>query len=449
MPKLRITEGELHGLNEILTGAGGNIMIGDAAGPHIAIDDDMLRVNAGGNIMIGDAAGPHIAIDDDMLRVNAGGNITIGDAAGPHIAIDDDMLRVNGGGNIMIGDAAGPHITIDDDMLRVNGGGNIGINADNPEVSLHVDGGSGFSPNIPGSGYVIIGDASNQHMVLDDNEIVARELIGGSLGDRDLFLNDAGSTFVVVPKLLIQGEVTDGNATIEVEGPDLHLNPDASLGGFVVVPKLEITGGADLAEPFDFHDDTGVEPGMAVAIDRERPGLLRVADSAYDRRVAGIVSGANGVHAGLTLAQGRLNRQRSPSRRIDGACLCLGGRLARQYRTRRYADHLRHRRPPHESRRLCARAGRCSRQGDDPSGNRQGTCPRAGQSAVNARGESGANRWRCGMRDAGCGMRDADAGCGMRDAGCGMRDAGCGMRDAGCGMRDAGCGMRDAARCLD
>ena len=42
---------------------------------------------------------------------------------------------------------------------------------------------------------------------------------------------------------------------------------------------------------------------MAVSIDAEHPGKLRVADEAYDRKVAGIISGAGGVQAGIVMGQ--------------------------------------------------------------------------------------------------------------------------------------------------
>lgn len=42
---------------------------------------------------------------------------------------------------------------------------------------------------------------------------------------------------------------------------------------------------------------------MVVAIDPENSGQLRIADQAYDRTVAGIVSGMNGVNPGLTMQQ--------------------------------------------------------------------------------------------------------------------------------------------------
>jgi hypothetical protein len=72
--------------------------------------------------------------------------------------------------------------------------------------------------------------------------------------------------------------------------------------GNVTVRILTITGGADLAEPFHISGDH-VPKGSVVVIDDEQPGRLKRSDRAYDRRVAGIVSGANGINPGLTLQQ--------------------------------------------------------------------------------------------------------------------------------------------------
>jgi hypothetical protein len=80
---------------------------------------------------------------------------------------------------------------------------------------------------------------------------------------------------------------------------------DLDVNGRIRTTVLEIIGGADIAEPFDVaaSADSGVVPGMVVTIDASRPGELRVADSAYDRGVAGVISGANGIAPGLTLRQ--------------------------------------------------------------------------------------------------------------------------------------------------
>jgi hypothetical protein len=81
--------------------------------------------------------------------------------------------------------------------------------------------------------------------------------------------------------------------------------PTSSLlvNGTTTTKVLKITGGSDLAEPFDINSREAVEPGMVVAIDPENPGKLRIADKAYDPTVAGIVSGAGGINPGLILQQ--------------------------------------------------------------------------------------------------------------------------------------------------
>ena len=68
------------------------------------------------------------------------------------------------------------------------------------------------------------------------------------------------------------------------------------------VCALEIRGGCDLAEPFEM---TGKETpkGAVVVIDDEQPGRLTLSTRAYDTRVAGIVSGANGINPGIALHQ--------------------------------------------------------------------------------------------------------------------------------------------------
>ena len=75
--------------------------------------------------------------------------------------------------------------------------------------------------------------------------------------------------------------------------------------GTVECKVLSITGGADLAEPFDVSatDGMSAEPGRVMVIDQEHEGQLKVSSRAYDRCVAGVVSGAGGVSPGVLLRQ--------------------------------------------------------------------------------------------------------------------------------------------------
>ena len=73
--------------------------------------------------------------------------------------------------------------------------------------------------------------------------------------------------------------------------------------GRVRVHVLQISGGSDLAERFAVSGDETIEPGTVMVIDPDNPGHLMPSNSAYDRKVAGVVSGAGDVQPGLTLHQ--------------------------------------------------------------------------------------------------------------------------------------------------
>jgi hypothetical protein len=99
------------------------------------------------------------------------------------------------------------------------------------------------------------------------------------------------------------------------QGGEVHLgslNSDVTKVAFynqssqtymqAVVCALTIMGGCDLAEPFPMKEET-IEKGSVVVIDHEHPGRLKRSTHAYDKRVAGIVSGANGINPGIALKQ--------------------------------------------------------------------------------------------------------------------------------------------------
>lgn len=60
-----------------------------------------------------------------------------------------------------------------------------------------------------------------------------------------------------------------------------------------------ISTAADMAEVFPAP--AGIEPGSVLAIDPGRKGAMTLAQQPYDRRVAGVASGARDYHPGITL----------------------------------------------------------------------------------------------------------------------------------------------------
>jgi len=75
--------------------------------------------------------------------------------------------------------------------------------------------------------------------------------------------------------------------------------------GIIETNCLEIRGGCDLTEGFDVTTKTNaeIEPGTLVSIDPNTPGKLMITNDAYDKKLAGIISGANGINAGVMMGQ--------------------------------------------------------------------------------------------------------------------------------------------------
>jgi hypothetical protein len=101
----------------------------------------------------------------------------------------------------------------------------------------------------------------------------------------------------------VAGSSVTGNAgqftgKVLVTG-DLTIDGDLT-GVNNITCKNDITlAGADCAEEFDVADARQLAPGTVVVIDQE--GALRESRDAYDKKVAGIVSGAGGYRPGIVL----------------------------------------------------------------------------------------------------------------------------------------------------
>lgn len=83
----------------------------------------------------------------------------------------------------------------------------------------------------------------------------------------------------------------------------LNTNHQATGDARIVTDEIEIRGGSDLAELFDITSSAGVAPGMIVALDPSAPGKLKLSDRSYDKKVVGVISGANGIKPGILMGQ--------------------------------------------------------------------------------------------------------------------------------------------------
>jgi hypothetical protein len=218
--------------------------------------------------------------------------------------------------------------------------GNVGIGTTSPSNSLHVVGPTPGDANegqlriaLSNGNFMLLGRASDYGFVQSHNrEPLALNPLGNNIGVGTT--SPSNSLHVVGPT---PGDANEGQLRIALSNGNfvllgrasdygflqshnrepLALNPlgnnvgigttepetELDVAGTTRTNILQITGGSDLAEPFEIEGAALVEPGMVVSIDPERIGGLRIATEAYDRTVAGIVSGANGLNPGLTMVQ--------------------------------------------------------------------------------------------------------------------------------------------------
>jgi len=136
------------------------------------------------------------------------------------------------------------------------------------------------------------------------NTSVIQNNVNASGGGELRVTNSSGTT-----NILLNGDtkayVRNINFGIGTNSPTspLHVIGAAKIAGTATVNVLEITGGSDLAEQFVASNGAKLEAGTVVSIDPANAGALKLSGSAYDRTVAGIVSGANGLNTGMTMGQ--------------------------------------------------------------------------------------------------------------------------------------------------
>ncbi|MCA1817772.1 MAG: hypothetical protein LC746_15520, partial [Acidobacteria bacterium] len=175
--------------------------------------------------------------------------------------------------------------------------GFVGVGTDTPAVKLHVSGGAAaFEGNV--------GIGTTTPTSTSKLEIAAQDGLRITGFQPFLTLRD---TNAANRSAFVQG--VNGSLVLLTNSRQSMVLKD---NGHVSLKVLEIQGGADLAESFEVENAEAaaaaggggeIKPGLLVSIDPARAGRLIVSSRAYDRRVAGVISGAGGINAGMVMGQ--------------------------------------------------------------------------------------------------------------------------------------------------
>ena len=267
----------------------------------------------------------------DQGQVNAGAlnpGLTFGNPGfpfglfGPYSSEGIASKRTSGGNQLGL-----DFYTAGNSRLHIEHGGNVGIGVSSAQTMLDVGGqvraqgvlSTGAAPlgsSLPSSQFAFASafsegtfsnwngtgnDAACRRLLgADDYHCGFGEAFGPGIASPVIWMYDSSGNAFEVRKVSFNQQVPAGQKLFAVHSD-----------GTTEVQVLQVTGGSDLAEPFHVAD-ADIPEGSLVVIDEEHAGELKRSTEAYDHHVAGIISGANGIHPGLTLhQQGRLEGGRN------------------------------------------------------------------------------------------------------------------------------------------
>jgi len=165
-----------------------------------------------------------------------------------------------------------------------------------------------------GSGIGVYGRASYDNPFESYGGMFVTSNIGSGTG---IYASGGSSGYAAIFRgnVKIRSE-SSGNTTILMDGET----------GKTTTKILQITGGADLSEGFKISNNTSdvqPHPGMLVSIDPDNPGELIVSTTSYDRKVAGIISGAGGINTGMIMGQQNSTADGAYPVALSGRVYCL------------------------------------------------------------------------------------------------------------------------------
>jgi hypothetical protein len=333
-----------NGVNVLLQTSTAAGFLGTTSNHPVALitnDRNRLVVDVNGNVGIGTAS------PQNLLQVGLGSSSIAASRVNAVVASDNQdagiAIAQNSGVNVLLqGSTAGGFLgttsnhpvvlrTNDLDRMIVDVNGNIGIGTSTPGAKLEIDtdlgqnavtavhtfagGGSAvFASAVGETAIGVFSTSLNWEAVHAETQSSHTAAVAGY----QLFADGTGAGVYGDSKGKGPGVVGESDNfdgvfgishnpnTAGVSGhntkPDGSDNPGGLagfFGGNVIVTGDISLPGADCAEHFDTAGARQIEPGTVVVIDED--GALRESSVAYDRKVAGVVSGAGAYRPGIVL----------------------------------------------------------------------------------------------------------------------------------------------------
>lgn len=176
-------------------------------------------------------------------------------------------------------------------------GSKIILNRGDGTAGIEIDAGGAFSMGIMSLDRIDLQTADN---AVDLVSIRRSGAVSGQIEMKD----GANKSLILLTSngtaggSLTMKRISDGKETVELLG-------DKNGKSRLSIDEIEIKGGADFAERFDvaLRNSEEILPGMVVSIDPDHMGGLTPSQQAYDRKVAGIISGGGGIRPGMVMGQ--------------------------------------------------------------------------------------------------------------------------------------------------
>lgn len=218
-------QGSLTVDRDALVGRRAGVGTDDPQAPLHVLGGEPAGLGTHGHAVFGPLDGANLVLDGDDLQARADG-----DAAMLH-------LQREGGGISLHGATPETGLVLDAD-------GRVGIGTANPQVKLHVDGGDDAEVAEDESGYLVVGDVADRNLVLDPDEMQAR-----NAGVRALLHLQRGGGGIAIHQDRANSQVRiqhDGRVGIGTTNPRTRLHvtqgTDVTLapeGGYLLLGEVD------------------------------------------------------------------------------------------------------------------------------------------------------------------------------------------------------------------